>query len=113
MGEDAGKGTVKVRPLIGAVGEQFLEKGKHAEQRRQEREAAVAILNVGGGDSAVQEQALGIDQNMALLALDQFTRIEAVPIDARPPFSALLTLWLSMMQAVGLASRSAFSRHST
>jgi hypothetical protein len=24
-----------------------------------------------------------------------------------------LTLWLSMMQAVGLASRSAFSRHST
>ena len=53
MGEDAGKGTVKVRPLIGAVGEQFLEKGKHAEQRRQKREAAVAILNVGGGDGAV------------------------------------------------------------
>jgi hypothetical protein len=26
---------------------------------------------------------------------------------------ALFTLWLSMMQAVGLASRSAFSRHST
>ncbi len=53
MGEVAGKGTVKVRPLIGAVGEQFLEKGKHAEQRRQERETAVAILNVGGSDSAV------------------------------------------------------------
>jgi hypothetical protein len=60
----------------------------------------------------VQEQALRIDENMALLALDQLARIEAVPIDARPPFSALLTLWLSMMQAVGLASRSAFSRHS-
>jgi hypothetical protein len=28
-------------------------------------------------------------------------------------FSALFTLWLSMMEAVGLASRSAFSRHST
>ena len=112
---------MKFRPLICAVGEQFLEKGEHAEQRRHEREAAVAILNVGGGDDAVQEQALGIGQNMALLALDQFPRIEAVRVDACPPFSrfaspsgaALLTLWLSMMQAVGFASRSAFSRHST
>ena len=113
MGEDAGQGAVKDRPLIGAVGKQFFEKGKQIEQRRQEHEAAVAILNVGGGDEAVQQQALGIDQNMALLALDQLARVEAVRIDARPPFSALFTLWLSMMQAVGLASRSAFSRHST
>ncbi len=30
----------------------------------------MAILNVGGGDGAMQEQALRIDQNMALLALD-------------------------------------------
>ena len=113
MGKDAGQGAAKDRPCIGAVGEQFLEEGKQIEQRRQEREAAVAILNVGGGDSAVQEQALRIDQNTALLALDQLARIEAVAIDARPPFSTLFTLWLSMMQAVGLASRSTFSRHST
>jgi hypothetical protein len=72
--------------LIGAVGKEFLEKGKQVEQRRQEHEAAVAILNVGGGDSAVEEQALGIDQNMALLALDQLARVEAVRIDAGPPF---------------------------
>jgi len=102
---------VKDRPSIGTVGEQFPEKGKQAEQCRQQREAAVAILNVGGGDEAVQEQALRIDQDMALLALDQLTRVEAVRIDASPPFSALFTLWLSMMQAVGLASRFAFSRH--
>ncbi len=61
----------------------------------------------------MQQQALAIDQNMSLLALDQLARIEAVRIDARPPFSALFTLWLSIMQAVGLVSRSAFSRHST
>jgi len=54
---------------------------------------------------------LRIDQNMPLLALDQLARVEAVAVDADPPFSALFTLWLSMMQAVGLASRSAFSRH--
>ena len=43
--------------LIGAVGEQFPEKGKQTEQGRQQRETAVAILNVGGGDDAVQQQA--------------------------------------------------------
>jgi hypothetical protein len=113
MGEDAGQGAEKDRPLIGAVGEQFPEKGKQAEQCRQQREAAVAILNIGGGDDTVQQQTLRIDQNMPLLALDQLARVEAVRIDARPPFSALFTLWLSMMQAVGPASRSAFSRHLT
>jgi hypothetical protein len=53
----------------------------------------------------VQEQALGVDQKVPLLALDQLDRIKAGRIDARPPFSALFTLWLSMMQAVGLTSR--------
>ena len=99
--------------MIGAVGEQFFERGKQIEQGRQEREAAVAVLNVGGGDDAVQEQALRIDQNMALLALDQLARIEAVRIDAAPPFSPLFTLWLSMMAALGEASRSASSRQAT
>ena len=113
MGQDAGHDTVKDRPLIGAVGEQFPEKGKQTEQCRQQFEATVAILNVGGGDDAVRQQALRIDQNMPLLALDQLARIEARRIDVSPPFSALFTLWLSMMQAVGLASRAAFSRHST
>ncbi len=73
----------------------------------------MAILNICGGDDAVQEQDLRIDQNMPLLALDQLARIEAVRVDAAPPFSALFTLWLSMMQAVGLAWRAAFSRHLT
>ena len=86
IGQDAGQGAVKDRPLIGAVGEQFPEKGKQTEQGRQQRETAVAILNVGGGDDAVQQQALRIDQNMPLLALDQLAGIEAVAVDASPPF---------------------------
>ena len=92
IGQDAGQGAVKDRPLIGAVGEQFPENGKQTEQGRQQRETAVAILNVGGGDDAVQQQALRIDQNMPLLALDQLAGIEAVAVDASPPFSALFTL---------------------
>jgi len=113
MRQDAGQRSVKDRPLIGAVGEQLCEKGEQSEQRRQQSGSAVAILNVGGGDDAAQEQTLRIDQNVPLLAFDQFARIKAGRIDADPPFSALFTLWLSMMQAVGLASRFALSRHWT
>jgi hypothetical protein len=49
----------------------------------------------------VQQQSLHVDENMSFLAFDQFARIEPVRINAGPPFSALFTLWLSMMQAVG------------
>ena len=112
-GQDARQGAVKLWSFIGAVGEQYFQERKQAEQFREQRQAAIAILNIGGGDQAVQQQALGVDQNVALFALDQLARIEPVRIDAGPPFSALFTLWLSMMQAVGLASRSAFSRHLT
>ncbi len=111
MREDAGQCSLKERPLIGAVSEQLRQKGKQAEHCRQQDDAAIAVLNVGGGDEAVQEQALRVDEDMALLALDQLACIKTGRIDADPPFSALFTLWLSMMQAVGLASRSAFSRH--
>ena|SRR5436190_24113668 len=76
-------------------------------------DAAIAILNASGMNDRVQQQTLHVDENMSFLAFDQFARIEPVRINAGPPFSALFTLWLSMMQAVGLASRSAFSRHST
>ena len=91
-GKDFGERVAENRPLIGAVGKQFLEKWKAAEQRRQQCDAAVAILDAGGMNDGVQQQTQRIDQNMPLLALDQFARIEPVRIDVRPPFSALLTL---------------------
>src|SRR5262249_35604536 len=59
----------------------------------------------------VQQQTQRVYENMALLALDLFARVIAMRIDAAPPFSALFTLWLSTMAAVGLASRSPCSRH--
>ena len=112
-GQDVGERVAEDRSLIGAVGKQLYEKWKLTEQRRQQHDAAVAILDAGGMHDGVQQQAQRINENMPLLALDQLAGIEAVRIDAGPPFSALLTLWLSMMAAVGLASRCACSRHST
>ena len=101
------------RSLVGAVGKQFFEEWKLTEQRRQQADAAIAILNGGGMNDGMQQQTQGVYENMALLALDLLAGIEAGRIDTGPPFSALFTLWLSMMQAVGSASRSAFLRHST
>ena len=64
-------------------------------------------------DRGAQQQAERVDQDVPLLALDLLARVVARRIDARPPFSALLTLWLSMIAAVGLASLPALSRTST
>ena len=91
-GQDFRERVAEDRPLIGAVGEQLLKEWKLTEQRRQQHDAAVAILNAGGMHYGVQQQAERIDQNMPFLALDQFARIKPVRIDVRPPFSALLTL---------------------
>jgi hypothetical protein len=70
-------------------------------------------------NDGVEQEAYGVDKNVPLLAFDLsatsslslLARIVAVRINARPPFSALFTLWLSMMAAVGLAFRCACSRH--
>ena len=110
--QDFGEPVRKKRPLIGGVGKQLLEEWKQTFHRRQQQDAAIAVLNAGGMNDGMEQQTQRIYQNMALLALDLLARIIAMRIDAGPPFSALFTLWLSMMAAVGLASRAAFSRHS-
>jgi hypothetical protein len=84
-----------------------------SEQGRHHQNPAVTVLDVRRMHDGVHQQALRVDQEVPLLAFDFLARIIAMGVDAAPPFSALLTLWLSMIAAVGLASRSAFSRHFT
>ena len=71
---------------LGAVGEQLAQERELPEQRGHQQDAAVAILNVGGSHQRVQHQTQCIDQDMALLALDQLARIEAMWIDRGPLF---------------------------
>ena len=52
-----------------------------------------------------------IGHRMPLLVFDFLVRVISHRIDAAPAFSALLTLWLSMMANVGEAYFSAHSRH--
>lgn len=101
------------RPLVAAVGIELQQEGEQPEQRAHQQHAAVAVLHVRGMDDGVPQEALGIYEKVALLALDLLAGIVARRVDREPPFSALLTLWLSMIAAVGLASRSANSRHLT
>jgi len=64
-------------------------------------------------DDGLHQQTLGVDEDVPLFAPDLLAAIEARPVNPTPPFSALFTLWLSIMAAVGLVSRSACSRQST
>ena len=107
-------GQSGARSAIACVGEDALDEWEQGARALVEDETrTVAILDSGGVNRAAQQQAERIYENVPLLALDLFACIVAMPIDARPPFSALFTLWLSMMAAVGLASRCSRSRHST
>ncbi len=102
--------SLEFRPRVAAVGIQLQQEWKQAEQRRHDQHAAVAVLHVRRVDDAVHQQALCVDEEMPLFALDLLPGIETMRV-RDPPFSALLTLWLSIMAAVGLASRPTSSRH--
>ena len=88
-GQNLGERVAENRPLIGAVGKHFFEEWKLTEQRRQQCDAAIAILNAGGMNDGVQQQAQRIYKDMALLALDLLARIIAMRIDTAPP------LWMA------------------
>ena len=105
--------AVEPWPLIGGVGKQLLQERIHPKHGFKQHDAAVAILDVGTVNDCVEQQTQGVYENVALLPLDFLARIIAMRVDPGPPFSALFTLWLSIMAAVGLASRPLCSRHST
>ena len=103
--------ALELRSLVATVGIELDQERKGAEQARHQQRATVAVLDVGGVDDRVHQQALRIDEDVPLPPLIFSACIVARRINRRPPFSALLTLWLSMITAVGLASREAAWRH--
>ena len=102
---------VQLFAAVSAVGEDRLQKGKElAGVAVQDQKGAIAVLQVGRMDGDGQDQAEGIDEEVALLAFDLLARVIARRVDVRPPFSALFTLWLSITAALGEASRPSRSR---
>ena len=89
----SGDGLGQLRAAIGAVGEDCPQQGKPPPGALiKHQNGAVAVLHVGRVDHGGEDQAKGIDQEMALLAFDLLTRIIAWRVDRDPPFSALFTL---------------------
>ena len=131
MAQHALQRGLENRALVAAVRVELQKERVEAKQRRHHQDATVAVLDVRAMHESVQKQpsachpdllrksgalarsALRVYEQVALLALDLLAGIVPGRVDRDPPFSALLTLWLSMIAAVGLASLPAASRHCT
>ena len=70
-------GAAKQRALIAAIGVKFHQEWMQAEHGRHHERAAVAILNVSGMNDGMNQQALRIDENVPLLALDLLSCVVA------------------------------------
>lgn len=92
-----------------AVGEHDLEPRVEPLQAPQEVAGAVRVLDVRRVDHHAQQEAGGVDRDVALPALDLPGGIVA----ARPPLSVVFMLWVSMMAALGLGSLPSRSRSIT
>lgn len=103
----------ELRPLIAAVCIQFAKERIGPKQRGHDQHASVAVLDIGRVDHGMEQQTLCVYKDMTLLSFDLLAAIVTMRVDRTPPFSALFTLWLSMMQAVGLGSRVTASRQDT
>jgi len=102
------------RPLIAGIGKDLHDERPQRARLFIEHELdTVAILNVGGMNRNAQQEAERVDEDMPLAPRDLLARVIALRVQRRPPFCAALALWLSMMAAVGLASRPSCSRTAT
>ena len=69
----------------------------------------LTVADIGGMDNELEDESLRIDDQMAFTAIESFPSIVA----AQPPFSVVLTDWLSIMAPLGSGSRPARSRTSS
>ena len=91
---------------IGGIGPDQLEPGEPGQQLAQHQLGAVPVLDVGRMYHYGQEQAGRIHYDVAFAP----RYLLACVVAPRPPFSVVFTDWLSMMAALGVASRPSLSR---
>jgi hypothetical protein len=82
-----GCGSRGARSLIAGIGEDALDEGEEAAGAPIEYQPRpVAVLNIGGMDDDVQQEAERIDQDMALAPGDLLARIKPLRVKRRAPF---------------------------
>ncbi len=93
---------------IGAVGVELLQAGDFGASLHHDLCGRVTILDACCGDRDGQQQAQGIDHQMALAPLDFLARIKTSLL---PPCAVLRVLCASMTAAVGSGALPMRSRH--
>lgn len=91
---------------IAAVREDQLHPPQAPSQLLYQRPTPVAILNVGWMHTQREDQSEGVHDHMTLAPLDFLARV----VSPRPPFSAVLTDWLSRMPTLGVGFLPALRR---
>src|SRR5215216_3292745 len=82
---------------IGSVGPDMPQPRKLVPEDRKYGLGAITVLHAGSRDDHREDQPERIAEEVALAAFDLLVGIKA----AEPPFSVVLTDWLSMMPALG------------
>ncbi len=94
-------------PAVAAVGPELFQPRAFEPDLLDQLARPVAILHAGRMHHHARGQSQGIDDKVALTS---FNLLASVVTATRPPFSVVLTDWLSMMAALGVASRPFHSR---
>ena len=91
---------------VAAIGPNAFQSWVQATALAKHQLGSVSILDIGSMHHQCQDQTQCVDDHMPLAAIDFLARV----VTARPPFSVVLTLWLSIMAAEGEAFRPAAKR---
>ena len=86
-GADLGDGVGRLLALA-AVGEDAFDEREQASRPAQQWNGSVTILDIAGSDEDVQQEAEGIDQNVAPAAQRLLPGIIARRVERGPPFEA-------------------------
>ena len=77
VGQDFLLCLLEHRPLVSAIGKEFLQKRKPAEQGCKDQNATIPVLDAGRMDHGVKQEAYRVDKDVALLSLDFLARVIA------------------------------------
>jgi len=80
------------RSLITAIGVDALDEGEAAPGLPQHGGGTVTVLNISGMNDHAQQEAKGIDKDVALASPDLLARVVTRGIKQRPPFTAPFAL---------------------
>ena len=83
---------------VAAVGKDQLQSSPSSSQLPNDEPCPVPVLNIGRMDHQGHDQAQGVHDQMTLAAKDLLARI----VPTIPPFSAVLTVWLSRIPTLGV-----------